>query len=174
MDTEAQSLRTYTVRVEGSILPLKDREFVTTVLARSEEGEIENALVLATPEQEVKLHDFLRVQDVSPAADGIYVGHSGIWYAVKQGAVVESGRWAIPHEHLGWHAAPAPTASAESHGILGERDPVCGVILTPGHEAANVTYQDKTYHFCSTECREIFIGRPAQFIESPAETARAG
>jgi len=74
---------------------------------------------------------------------------------------------------LGWHAAPGTAASAESHDVLGERDPVCGVILKPGHEVANVTYQNKTYHFCSPECRDLFLEKPAQYIESPAEIAHA-
>src|SRR5215475_1337586 len=96
METAPENLRPYTMRVEGSVVPLKEREFVHTVLARSPETEVESALVLATPEQIAKLHDFLRVHDVAPAVDGIYVGHTGNWFAVKHSEVTESGQWLIP------------------------------------------------------------------------------
>lgn len=45
-----------------------------------------------------------------------------------------------------------------------ERDPVCGMVLRPGQEAANANYQGKTYHFCSAECKDEFLKNPARYI----------
>lgn len=52
-----------------------------------------------------------------------------------------------------------------------ERDPVCGMTLRPGQEAANANYQGKTYHFCSAECRDEFLKNPAKYL-GPESTAR--
>ena len=49
-----------------------------------------------------------------------------------------------------------------------ERDPVCGTTIRPGLEAANLTYQGHTYHFCSVECRDLFRANPAQYVERTA------
>jgi YHS domain-containing protein len=172
MESEAGNAAPYTLRVEGSVVPLSDRDFITTVLARSTEGEMENSLVLLTPEQVHKLHEFLRVQDVTPAIDGIYVGNTGVWHVVKQGAVVQTGQWRIPDDVLTSlqgarpSAATASAVSAKAYAGPGERDPVCGIIITPGLEAANVVYKEHTYHFCSAECREIFRENPARYAQS--------
>ena len=37
-----------------------------------------------------------------------------------------------------------------------DRDPVCGAVLRPGQEGASITYQDRTFHFCSVECKREF------------------
>jgi YHS domain-containing protein len=169
VETEQGDLRLYTVRVEGSVLPLKDREFVTTVVARAAEGEMENALVTVTPEQAAKLPEFLRIRDIEPASDGIYVGHTGAWHVVKQGVVVQSGHWVVPHDVLtSFREGVSSAVGVETQTGPGERDPVCGMILRPGQEEADVTYQEHTYHFCSTECRDLFLKNPAQYIESRA------
>ena len=49
-----------------------------------------------------------------------------------------------------------------------ERDPVCGMVLKPGQEEANLAYQGRTYHFCSAECRDLFLKSPAQYIDQVA------
>ncbi len=49
-----------------------------------------------------------------------------------------------------------------------ERDPVCGVTIRPGLEAANVNYHGHTYHFCSVECRDLFRENPKQYAEHAA------
>ncbi|HLZ07770.1 MAG TPA: YHS domain-containing protein [Chloroflexota bacterium] len=46
-----------------------------------------------------------------------------------------------------------------------ERDPVCGVTIRPGFEAASITYQGQTYHFCSVECRDLFREKPTQYLD---------
>jgi YHS domain-containing protein len=166
VDAVAENVRTYTVCVEGSVLPLKDRDFITTILARSTEGEMENALVLATPEQVEKLHNFLRVQEVTPTVDGIYIGNSGLWYSVKHGAVAESGRWKVPPEVLTSQAFESDSpVNVATRVDLGERDPVCGITLRPGQEASSITYHEQTYHFCSAECRGIFLDNPSQYVD---------
>ena len=50
-----------------------------------------------------------------------------------------------------------------------ERDPVCGMTLQPGQEEANCRYQDRAYHFCSKECRQLFERTPMQYISEGAE-----
>jgi Cu+-exporting ATPase len=57
-----------------------------------------------------------------------------------------------------------------------ERDPVCGVAIRPGLEAASMTYQGKTFHFCSAECRDIFREKPTFYANkapAPPEQAKA-
>ena len=56
-----------------------------------------------------------------------------------------------------------------------DRDPVCGMEMRPGQEAASITYQGQTFHFCSTECCKMFEARPKDYIkeamqaETPAQ-----
>ncbi len=174
MDGDEQDLRPYTLRVEGSVVPLRDREFVNTVLARSPETEEEIALVLATPDQVAKLHDFLRVHDVMPATDGIYVGHTGTWFVLKHGEVTESGQWTIPRGVIASLLdAGASTTAGEPMPDAAEHDPVCGIAIKPGHEATSITYQGQTYHFCSAECRAIFLESPGKYANSQVSSGMA-
>jgi len=53
-----------------------------------------------------------------------------------------------------------------------ERDPVCGEKLLPGQEGANANYQDRTYHFCSTECRNLFLKNPSQYLGPPKQAGQ--
>ena len=56
-----------------------------------------------------------------------------------------------------------------------DRDPVCGMEMRPGQEAASVPYQGQTFHFCSAECKQMFEARPKDYIkdaeqaETPAQ-----
>jgi Cu+-exporting ATPase len=52
-----------------------------------------------------------------------------------------------------------------------ERDPVCGMQLTPGHEEAEAKYQDRTYHFCSRECRDLFVQNPEEYLKAKTDLA---
>ena len=45
-----------------------------------------------------------------------------------------------------------------------ERDPVCGTELRPGQEGADCRYQDRAYHFCSVECRQLFEQNPKEYV----------
>src|SRR6266568_4907957 len=49
-----------------------------------------------------------------------------------------------------------------------ERDPVCGMELMPGKEEAEVQHDGKTYHFCSRECRDLFVKNPADYLQADA------
>jgi Cu+-exporting ATPase len=51
-----------------------------------------------------------------------------------------------------------------------ERDPVCGMELRPGQEEASFTYQNRTYHFCSQECKQRFQANPKEYMRE-AETS---
>jgi YHS domain-containing protein len=53
-----------------------------------------------------------------------------------------------------------------------ERDPVCGMLLQPGQEAADCRYQDRSYHFCSVECRQLFERNPKEYIREGAEASQ--
>lgn len=43
-------------------------------------------------------------------------------------------------------------------------DPVCGMKLPASHGRDFVEYQGKTYHFCSTVCREQFEREPEKYL----------
>ena len=44
-------------------------------------------------------------------------------------------------------------------------DPVCGVVIEPMKAAANSTYEEQTYYFCSQECKETFDKDPQKYAE---------
>jgi YHS domain-containing protein len=50
-----------------------------------------------------------------------------------------------------------------------QRDPVCGMELMPGHEEAEAQYAGHTYHFCSRECRDLFVKNPAQYVKTATQ-----
>jgi len=51
-----------------------------------------------------------------------------------------------------------------------ERDPVCGMELRPGQEGASITYQGRTYHFCSAECKREFERKPKDYMTAAAQS----
>jgi len=184
METRMQEQGLYTISVEGATVEAL-REFMSGVVAVWSEGENQEGLISATPDQVAKLRDLLRVRQIVPAEDGIYVSRNGQWNAVKGGAVVQSGYWVIPKNLLASFgeapvtaatspmAAPTnapPIAASDRAGAAVERDPVCGMALKPGQEEANTTYQGRTYHFCSAECRDVFLKNPSIYAEQPAVT----
>lgn len=184
METRMQEQGLYTISVEGATVDAL-REFMSGVVAVWSEGENQEGLISATPDQVAKLRDLLRVRQIVPAEDGVYVSRTGQWNAVKAGAIVESGYWMIPKTLLSSFGEPAITvtaspaaaiasvpnvASSERGGGAVERDPVCGMALKPGQEEANTTYQGRTYHFCSAECRDVFLKNPSGYAEPSAVT----
>ncbi len=44
-------------------------------------------------------------------------------------------------------------------------DPVCGMEIEPMNAAAQTTYQDNTYYFCSQECKEAFDKNPQKYVD---------
>ncbi len=54
-------------------------------------------------------------------------------------------------------------------------DPVCGMKLDEKKAAARVDYRDKTYYFCSTQCRQAFTAAPGKYVNAGASgPARGG
>ena len=47
-------------------------------------------------------------------------------------------------------------------------DPVCGMSIESGNAAAAEHYQEKTFHFCSTHCRDAFKADPARYAAKEA------
>lgn len=52
------------------------------------------------------------------------------------------------------------------------RDLVCGMMVDPETAPARATFEGKTYHFCTLECRDQFEARPAHYV-ARAQTADA-
>lgn len=177
MEAERFSGGLYRISVEGDLIWLREGGFVTAVVAQWREDETQGGLVQVTAEQLEKLRPLLRVREIVPADDGIYADRDG-WHAVRQGEVLASGRHGqVPTEMLRSisEAPPAgrPTIEARasapptgSTSVL-EQDPVCGMTLRPGQEVANVNYEGRTYHFCSNECRELFLKDPKAYVNGP-------
>src|SRR5690242_6676694 len=173
-NSEGQAL--YSVSIEGVPMVLDQMGLANEVVAQSTFGESQEALIVATPEQVAKLHELLHVHSVEPVTNGLYADRAGKWYAVKNAAVIESGSWMVPLDVLqsvsGPEArstasqpiadpSPASSSATVSETAPGrETDPVCGAVMRPGQEAANVNYQGHTYHFCSDECRKLFLSDP--------------
>jgi P-type Cu+ transporter len=44
------------------------------------------------------------------------------------------------------------------------KDPVCGMTVPDGKQAASMEHNGKTYHFCSAECHARFKADPAHFV----------
>ncbi len=42
-------------------------------------------------------------------------------------------------------------------------DPVCHMLIDPGKDHYTFVFRDKTFHFCSTQCRDIFKASPESF-----------
>ncbi|HLI61885.1 MAG TPA: heavy metal translocating P-type ATPase [Terriglobales bacterium] len=57
------------------------------------------------------------------------------------------------------------------------KDPVCGMIVDPGHARGKAQYQGDTYFFCSPGCMQKFLMSPASYLTpagSQAATANPG
>ncbi|MBI2379520.1 MAG: heavy metal translocating P-type ATPase [Gammaproteobacteria bacterium] len=50
-------------------------------------------------------------------------------------------------------------------------DPVCGMTVTPAADTASGEYQGRRYWFCSTRCRDKFMGAPAGYLGGAAGEA---
>jgi YHS domain-containing protein/soluble P-type ATPase len=48
------------------------------------------------------------------------------------------------------------------------RDPVCGMMVTVGEEAARETHDGTTYYFCATSCAAAFRADPERFLHGTA------
>ncbi len=59
-----------------------------------------------------------------------------------------------------------PEKYVQAASIVTEKDPVCGMDVDPAHAAASETYEGKTYHFCSTHCRDAFKVDPEKYVKA--------
>ena len=70
-----------------------------------------------------------------------------------------------------------PDMEAVQHGEMmatppgAETDPVCGMSVNPETAAGKYDYNDKTYYFCSTGCREKFKKDPESFLKPQQDAA---
>ncbi len=48
-----------------------------------------------------------------------------------------------------------------------EKDPVCGMTVSPGKATGKFDHLGKTYYFCSTRCTERFASDPEKFLAAP-------
>lgn len=53
-------------------------------------------------------------------------------------------------------------------------DPVCGMALEPGREAAVRTVGTRTVALCSQACVAKFDANPAKYLEQPGESPKGG
>jgi adenylate cyclase len=43
-------------------------------------------------------------------------------------------------------------------------DPVCRMLIDPSNCEFELTFENKTYHFCSAHCRDLFSSNPVSFL----------
>ena len=54
-------------------------------------------------------------------------------------------------------------------------DPVCGMSIEPEKAHASESYQERTYYFCSPQCRNSFKADPAKFAaKAGSQTGHGG
>ena len=56
-----------------------------------------------------------------------------------------------------------------------QRDPVCGMMVESAKTYGPVTYRERTYYFCSSECLEQFNASPERYTReqsSPVSSSR--
>lgn len=70
------------------------------------------------------------------------------------------------HGHHGAHGDAGVTTDKEF------KDPVCGMTVDPDKSNAASTYRGKTYHFCSTSCRDKFEQAPEKYAGSSTQDER--
>ncbi len=74
------------------------------------------------------------------------------------------------HAHQHTHHDDAVTADGAASRL--EHDPVCGMEVDPARaRGGSAEHGGRTYHFCSSKCRERFLSDPARFVGSPARAA---
>lgn len=74
-----------------------------------------------------------------------------------------SAEAALPALHRLLEASPAAAATGER--VLTLRfDPVCAMVINPGRARATTIRGDRTYYFCSENCRDCFERDPAAYL----------
>jgi Cu+-exporting ATPase len=44
------------------------------------------------------------------------------------------------------------------------KDPVCGMVVDPTRAVATSVHNEKTYYFCTSDCKTVFELRPEKFV----------
>jgi P-type Cu+ transporter len=65
-------------------------------------------------------------------------------------------------------SAMAPVVTVAAAPKPGEIDPVCGMTVTVGPTTPSFTFDDRTWRFCSTRCRDSFAADPTAFSSGQA------
>lgn len=55
-------------------------------------------------------------------------------------------------------------AGARGIDSIMAEDPICKALLDPEQAPASLHYQDKTYYFCGSSCRDMFAEHPEKFL----------
>ena len=75
---------------------------------------------------------------------------------------------ASPHDE-GCH--PEHTAEPQhDHDAAPIRDPVCGMTVAPDAGNPTAQHDGRTYHFCSSKCRDKFMADPAHYLSGAHRT----
>ena len=70
---------------------------------------------------------------------------------------------ALRHERITAASASAPPALA---GFA--VDPVCGMTVDTAEATHTAVYEERTYYFCCSGCREQFVAEPDRFLSASA------
>ena len=62
---------------------------------------------------------------------------------------------------------PLPPKTSGDKPSVKEKDPVCGMEVSPESAKYKFVHQGKTYYFCSAHCLEKFRTNPEQYVKSP-------
>ena len=74
--------------------------------------------------------------------------------------------------HVGGHGGHGGHGKAGDESGSAARDPVCGMSVDPQKSTAASAYRGKTYHFCSTSCRDKFEREPEKYAGASAHEGR--
>jgi xanthine dehydrogenase accessory factor len=122
--------------------------------------------VVASRKRFAQIADTLRQRGVTAQALATVTNPAGIDIGARSPeeialsilAEIVRVRHAAPAEPIE-PAAPRPVAAVE------ERDPVCGMPVSPGSKH-RAEHGGRTYYFCCGGCREQFVAAPARFLSA--------
>jgi YHS domain-containing protein len=60
--------------------------------------------------------------------------------------------------------SPSPLPGGAERTLSLRVDPVCAMVINPARARATATYGDRTYYFCSPNCRDGFARCPTRFL----------
>jgi YHS domain-containing protein len=70
--------------------------------------------------------------------------------------------------HIGGHGHHGSHGKSDEPAEGATKDPVCGMTVDTQKSAAASVYRGKTYHFCSTSCRDKFDREPEKYAGASA------